>query len=92
MKGRLPSEFDDRNAHEEGRFLLPQNLLCRALLWRLYVPDIAALFSPLSSIPFLLPAVEGIFFFWILKGLAVSIKGKLSSSGPMARKIYDNTQ
>ena len=22
MKGRLPSEFDDRNAHEEGRFLL----------------------------------------------------------------------
>ena len=82
MKGRLPSECDDRNAHEEGRFLLPRSLLCGALLWRLCVPDIASLFSPLLSIPLLLPAVVelGIFFFWAIKGLAASIKGKLPSS------------
>ena len=80
MKGRLPSEFDDRNSHEEGRFLLPQSLLCGALLWRLYVFNIASLFSPLLSIPLLLLAAAGVFFFWILKGLAASIRGKLPSS------------
>ena len=50
MKGKLPSEFDDRSAHEEGRFLLSRSLLCGALLRRLYVLNIASLFSPLLSI------------------------------------------